>query len=99
MERKFSFKYVVFFGGVTTHHCINKVNGIRHDTMIQMNDHRFSRGISKIVVERRVSPPPELTPEVLHQYRLGMAVDEAIADGSAQKLFDRYKLTPIFLPK
>jgi hypothetical protein len=93
MERKFSFKYVVFFGGVLTYHCSNQIGRGQINTMIQMADHRFSRGISKIVVEKFTPPPPKLTPEVLYQHRLDMVVDEAIADGSAQKLFEKWVLT------
>jgi hypothetical protein len=85
-----SFKYVVFLNGIVTHFRTCTIGRGNHDSMTQVAEHRFSRCVQRIVVTKRVPAPPALTQEDL--YRIGMdnAVNEAIADGTAQKLFSKY---------
>lgn len=87
---KCAFKYVVFLDGIVTHFRTMNLGRGNHDSMTQMAEHRFSRCIQRIVVTKSVSSPLPLTQEQLYSMRLDMAVDEAIADGSAQKLFSKY---------
>lgn len=90
METTHQFKYVVFLNGVLIHFRSKTVDRSHHDTMTRVHDHRFSRGIKMIVVTKRVPAPPAMTAEDYYSARLGIAVDEAIADGSASKLFAKY---------
>jgi hypothetical protein len=89
-ETKCAFKYVVFLDGIVTLFRSISLGRGNHDSMLQMAEHRFSRCIQRIVVTKHVPAPPALTQEQLYDMRLDMAVDEAIADGSAQKLFQKY---------
>lgn len=89
-DLKCSFKYVVFLNGIVTHFRSNTFGRGAHDSMMQIDQHRFSRCITRIVVEKRVPMPPALTQEDIYRLKLELTVDEAIADGSAQKLFAKY---------
>lgn len=89
-ETKCAFKYVVFLNGIVTHFRSCTIGRGNHDSMTQVAEHRFSRCVQRIVVTKTVPAPPALTQEQLYDMRLDMAVDEAIADGSAQKLFSKY---------
>lgn len=89
-EAKCAFKYVVFLNGIVTHFRSCTIGRGNHDSMTQVAEHRFSRCIHRIVVTKTVPAPPALTQEQLYDMRLDNAVNEAIADGSAQKLFSKY---------
>lgn len=89
-EAKCAFKYVVFLNGIVTHFRSFPLGGAYHDSMTQVAEHRFSRCIQRIVVTKTVPAPHALTQEQLYDMRLDNAVNEAIADGSAQKLFAKY---------
>lgn len=87
-----SFKYVVFLDGIVTHFRSCTIGRGNHDSMTQVAEHRFSRCIQRIIVTKRVPAPPSLSQEALYDLSLDIAVDEAIADGSAQKLFNKYQI-------
>jgi hypothetical protein len=91
-DTKCAFKYVVFLDGIVTHFRSCTIGRGNHDSMTQVAEHRFSRCIRRIVVTKSVPSPLPLTQEQLYSMRLDMAVDEAIADGSAQKLFQKYQI-------
>jgi hypothetical protein len=80
----------VFLNGIVTHFRNMTLGRGNSKSMTQVAEHRFSRCIQRIVITKIVPAPSELTPEVLYAGRLDMAVDEAIADGSAHKLFSKY---------
>jgi len=89
-DTKCAFKYVVFLNGIVTHFRDMTLGRGNSKSMTQVAEHRFSRCIQRIVVTKTVPSPLPLTQEQLYSMRLDMAVDEAIADGSAQKLFSKY---------
>lgn len=77
---KYAFKYPVFVDGTLTIYSNSVSNGdlaVIHDNMFESMEHRFSRGIKKIVVTKFVPAPPEWTAEDYDAVRLDLAVNEA----------------------
>lgn len=89
-DTKCAFKYVVFLDGIVTHFRSCTIGRGNHDSMIQVAEHRFSRCIQRIIVTKRVPAPPPLTQEEIYDLRLNAGINEAISDGTAQKLFSKY---------
>lgn len=89
-QAQHAFKYVVFFDGIVTHFRSCTIGRGNHDSMTQVADHRFSRCIQRIIVTKRVPAPSPLTQEAIYASGMDAGINEAIADGTAQKLFSKY---------
>jgi hypothetical protein len=89
-DTKCAFKYVVFLDGIVTHFRSCTIGRGNHDSMTQVAEHRFSRCIQRIIVTKRVPAPPPLTQEAIYAIGMDAGINEAIADGAAQKLFSKY---------
>lgn len=83
-------KRVILFQGVKTSFTESTTSMGATSTMTQTKKHRFSRCIEKIVVLQFVTVVPKLNVEELYARNLDIAVDKAISDGSAHKLFLKY---------
>lgn len=85
---KCAFKYAVFFRGIVTrfHSSVINRRGIwGHDSMTQTPVHRFSKGITKIVVTKTMSILPELT-----RYELQVINSDLYIPKSELVNFERY---------
>lgn len=63
-----SFKYLILFRGVETRFrssAVNRNSHMGHDSMTQTNKHRYSRGITMIMVRKTVPFFPKLSIENL----------------------------------
>ena len=76
---KCAFKYPVFVDGTLTIYSGSAPNRgltVIHDNMFQSLEHRFSRGIKKIVVTKFVPAPPKWSAEDYDAIRLDLVVNE-----------------------
>lgn len=86
------FKYAVFFRGMVTcfHSSVINRRGIwGHDSMTQTPVHRFSKGITKIVVAKTMPILPELT-----KYELQIINSDLAINRSGLINFERYSFGP-----
>lgn len=90
-EISHAIKRVILFQGVKTSFSESTTSTSARSTMTQTTKHRFSRCIEKIVVLQFVPTISKPSIEKLYLRYLAVAVDEAITDGSAQKLFLKYR--------
>jgi hypothetical protein len=83
-------KYLVFFGGVEVQYRTFK--GGRdsyHDTLTENRYHRYSRGITQIVVTKQL-PPLDMSPEKRYQIAEQVAIDAAINNGETLDVIQKY---------